>query len=118
MAGGNTAREDCCLSIRACSRELGQRLDVAMLLEQEAIARAQAKQTPLGHLMFTDGFRLEDTSVGYPIVWNNGQSCMVVKTHDWPQPGGIRRGCPRPSQGSRDRSGSYSPINHTRCQSN
>jgi len=84
MAGHNTAREDCCLSIRACSRKSGERLDVAMLLEQEVIGRAQAKKTPLGHLMVTDGFRLGDTAVGYPIVWNNGQSWVVIKRHFWP----------------------------------
>jgi len=74
-----------------------------MLLEEEVIARAQAKKTPVGHLMITGGFRLGDTAVGYPIVWNNGQSSMVIKTHVWPQPEGIRRGCPPFFKGSRDR---------------
>jgi len=104
-----TSREDCCLRIRACSRESWQRFHVAMVLEQEAIARAQAKKTPLGHLMFTDRFRLEDTAVGYPIVWINSQSWVVIKTHVWQQQEGIRRGCQPPFPGlSR-------PLCHDRC---
>jgi len=52
-----------------------------MLLEQEVIARAQAENTPPGLHMFTDGLRPEDAAVLYPIVRNNGQSSMAIKTH-------------------------------------
>jgi hypothetical protein len=47
-------------------------LDVELLQEEEAEAKAEAEKTWLGLAMFTDGSRLDDGAAGYSAVWKNG----------------------------------------------
>jgi len=53
-------------------------VDVELLQEEEAEAKAEAARNQSGLTMFTDGSRLDDGATRYAVVWKKGLTWKVI----------------------------------------
>ena len=55
--------------------------EAALIQEERAEAKKEARKERQGLVMYTDGSRLENEAAGYEVVWKNGQTWEGIKTH-------------------------------------